>query len=307
MIEKFKNKDYKIKNHLNCFPSLSSIRFNVLMSMIHYQTSKMDNPEVITTIENFFVESIKKRAKSDIFAENSNIELSKKELNELLSKRSLNKPSIQESRELGKILVALASLTHGLYNDWTTDYNYEISGPYQFGPKTLFIRNFPDNKPIDLWKNLDWHFHNVSIITLYQNLDAKIAFVGCHITYSSNTVENLIGYNLQIDGREIKGIKSLLKIEKEMLSIAARQYETYMNMNFEDQKIKYLFQEGYQFKKLFELVEMDWRPSQEMIERVKNKKLIENIFPTYDLSYNQFKEVFGGNKLISAYKKVKAK
>ncbi len=301
MICKFEEKGLKIKDCLSYFPNLSSTRFIMLINTIQYQTSKMNNPKLIAKIQDFFVESLMFRAKEDLFSKEKNIDLDDKQLNNLLNERKINIAGKEESKEIGKILAGLASLTHGLYNDWSTDFNYEISGPYIKNNKTILIRSFADLKPIEIWPEINWKFKNISIITEYTDLSAKIAFVGCHILYSANTVEKLTGYNLKIDDKEVNGLEQLKKIREELMSVASLQYEKFMNMDFEGQKIKYVFQEHYQLKKLFELVGMDWKPSSEIISRIKDKQLIENVFPSYEMTIEDYKEDFGFNKLVKAY------
>ncbi len=302
LVNKFNENGYSIKDHLNYFPNLSSTRFLVLMTIIHYQTSKMDDPHLITNVVDFLVESIRLRAKKDLFAIKSNIEFRKKDFENILTKNPLKAASLEESQELGKIFVALASLTHGLYNDWCTDYNYEISGPYKVKGKMILLRSFPDNKPAGIWPDIKWKYKNISIVTEYEKLEAKIAFVGCHITYSDNVVQKLTGYSLKVDDKIIHGLSNLKKLRQDLMEISANQYEEFMNMDFEKQKIKYLEQENYQLKKLFDLVNMDWRPSALMLKRVKDKKLIKNVFPNYHMSLASYKKTFGINNLIKAYK-----
>jgi hypothetical protein len=301
MVKKFNEKGYKISDYLDYFPNLSSTRFIMLMNTIHYQTSKMDAPEIISSIQDFFVTSLKLRAKDDLFALEKNVELNDDQLNRLLMKRPVRSVGSEESRELGKILVALASLTHGLYNDWCTDLNYEISGPYVKDKKLYLIRSFPDSRPIDIWPEIDWQFKDFSIITEYEDFSAKMAFVGCHITYSASAVEKLTGYNFQIDGKEIMGLEELKKLRETLMPIAASQYEKFMGLGLEDQKIKYVMQEHYQLKKLFDLVGIDWKPTDEMMGKIINKKLIEGVIKSYDMTKAEYAERFGHNKMICAY------
>jgi hypothetical protein len=301
MIVKFEEKRLRISDHLNYFSNLSSTRFIILNNTIQYQTSGMDNPEMIVKIQDFFINSLKLRAKEDLFALEKNIDLDEKRLNELIKSRPFTKASFEESKELGKILVALASLTHGLYNDWCTDFNYEISGPYYRNNKTILIRSFPDSSPSSIWPEIDWSYNNFSIITEYENLTAKIAFVGCHIVYSDNVIKKLSGYNFRVDEKEIAGLDELKRLREKIMPIAVKQYEKFMGMDFENQKIKYVFQENYQIKMLFDLVGMDWKPSKEILDRIKNKELIKEIFSSYDMTMEKYMEIFGFNKLIRAY------
>lgn len=303
MILAFEHKGLKIENYLELFPNLSSTRFIILMNTIHYKISKIDNPEMITTIQNFFVKSLELRSKEDLFAYDKNIEYSDDEVREILENRQLKPASQEESREIGKILVALASLTHGLYNDWCTDFDYEISGPYKIDDEMILFRSFPDLNPKDIWPEIDWDFKDISIITTYKDIYAKIAFVGCHIIYTDNTVNNLTRYSVEVDGKKMDNLDKLQDFREKAMPIAAEQFEKYLEMDFEDQKIKFVFQEHYQLKRLFDLVKMDWRPDQKLIDRIKDKTLIEGVFPSYEMTLEQYAESFGGDKLIEAYLK----
>ncbi|MDO8443938.1 MAG: hypothetical protein Q7S80_00290 [bacterium] len=304
MILAFENKDLKIEDCLELFPNLSSTRFIILMDMIHYHLSKVENPEMVTTIQTFFVKSLKLRSKEDLFAYDKNIEYADDEVRKKLENHQLKPASQEESREIGKILVALASLTHGLYNDWCTDFDYEITGPYKIDDEMILLRSFPDLNPKDIWPKIVWDFKDVSIITTYKNIDAKIAFVGCHITYTDNTVNNLTRYNVEVDGKKLDNLDKLRDFREKVMPIAAEQFEKYLGMNFEDQKIKFVFQEHYQLKKLFDLVEMDWRPDRKLLDRIKDKALIEDVFPSYEMTLKHYSGSFGGDKLIEAYSRV---
>lgn len=302
MVRKFKEKGFLVEKNLRFFPTVSSLRLIVLINIFHNQNSKENFPNIIVEVQDFFVKAVIAKTKgNDFFANGTNIELTEEEIENLLKKRPLKATSIDESRELGKILVALASLTHGLYNDFCTDFNYEISGPYYHSEKMILLRSFPESRPKELWPEIDWDFNNFSIITEYKGIKARIELVGCHINYTDNVINHLTAFNFQMDGKEIFGLDELKKLREKLMPIAARQYEILLAMDFEQQKIKYLEQEHYQLKKLFELVGMDWRPNPEILERIKDKKLIEGIMSDYNLSKEQYMEQFGMNKLIKAY------
>ncbi|MFH0969541.1 MAG: hypothetical protein V1804_03485 [Patescibacteria group bacterium] len=301
MIVKFEEKGFKIGDYLDLFPNLSSTRLIILVNAIQYQTANLNDPEMIVKIQDFLVDSLKIRAKEDFFALEKNVELNDGQLNKILNSRPFVKVSIDESKEIGKILVALASLTHGLYGDWSPDFSYEISGPYYRDNKMILNRSFPDLRPKDIWPEIDWSYKDFSIITEYENLTAKIAYVGCHIIYSDNVIEKLVGYSFRIDEQEISGLEKLKGLREELMLIAANQYEKFMGMDFENQKIKFVFQENYQLKKLFDLVGMDWKPSKDILDRIKGKELIKDVFPSYDITMEKYMETFGANSMIKAY------
>lgn len=303
LVKSFRRKGLKIEEHLDSFPNLSSTRFILLLAAIHYQLTTLNNPKLITSVCNFLIDSIKLRSKTGLFPDDNNVEYSEAELEALLKRRPLHEASLEESREIGKILAALASLVHGLHNDWCTDLSYEITGPYTHQHKTILVRSFADLKPTEIWPEADWNFKDISILTSYKDLSAEIIYVGCHITYDRSTVENLSRFNFIVDGKEITNVAGLKALREKLMVVATNQYEKYLNMDFESQKEKFLYQEHYQLKKLFEIAGLDWKPSREILQRIKGKKLIENIFPTYDLTKREYRKYFGGDKLIAAYKR----
>lgn len=301
LVAEFKNRGWSVQDYLEHFPNLSSNRFILLLSILHYKISGMKSPEKFRDIVEFLYSGITLRAKKDVCAECSNIGMNEDDLSALLKSNNIWTPSLTESKEVGKILSALATLVHGLYNDWCTDYSYEISGPYEAEGKLVLIRTFSNLHPSELWPDISWYFKQCSLITMYEDLSANIELVGCHITYSGNTVEKLQGYSLELDGKEIHGESELKKVREMIMPCAVEQYEKMSQMDFESQKIKYLEQEGYQLKNLFDQVDMDWKPSAEMIERVKGVTDLPSPFPDYQMSVPEYLENFGFNELRSIY------
>ena len=84
-----------------------------------------------------------------------------------------------------------------------------------------------------------------------------------------------------------------------MVSIASTLPE-----NFEKLKEKVLLQECYQLHEFFDFLGMEWRPTQEMITRIKNKELCKNLY-TYGklFSFKEYYKEFGINNLKKVYSK----
>ena len=74
-------------------------------------------------------------------------------------------------------------------------------------------------------------------------------------------------------------------------------------MKFEELKTKALWQECYQLNELFNSINMDWRPDKQMIERVKNKRLLKNLYPLGEMiDYKTYCDKFGIRELKELYK-----
>ncbi|MFH0973513.1 MAG: hypothetical protein V1817_01850, partial [Candidatus Micrarchaeota archaeon] len=67
---------------------------------------------------------------------------------------------------------------------------------------------------------------------------------------------------------------------------AAQRYEIFRNLDFEEQKAKMVWLEHHAYSRLFAALGMDWKPSNEILERVKGKPLAnsEKVYAELDHS-----------------------
>jgi len=303
------------KKVLNSLPPPSSIRGMMEFIVTHSLNLKKSKKEYdfnkTKKIMDFFTKALKNINQKDCFGYKKNIILNKKELEKLIEKIKWQKGNREISRNLGKLFLGSMHFVNALYNDWCTDNGVDVFGPYQvskyFGSNTiLVIRHFPNLKPWQVWpwtKNLK--HKEINIYTVYKNIKFEMDFVGVHTIYKGNLAKNLVSYALEVDGEFKNSLKEIKKISQYYLKLAEKQQNKMETLNFESIKQKILEQEYFQLKDFFKLVGQNDKPSLEIKKRVKNKKLIKNLYPleTYKLSNREISEKFGINFLKKIYKK----
>lgn len=294
----------RIAKHM---PNPSSCRFVFITICMHMKNGKITDKEKVRTICDFFYKVIKfKTSGKDVFAYDSNRMHTHREINSLLKKTKWIGGTEDVAREIGKLNVGCGTMVHTLYSDWMTDYSYEIYGPYDvskhFGEKSiLLMRDFEDLKP-DYWPSKKkFKYESIRVLTVYRNLTCKIAFVGCHSTYSGSLIPHLSKYALFADGKPIRGFEGLKKLAGHYLLKAQSTFAEYQKLGFEKQKRLYFFQEAYNLKSFFEGVGVEWRPPKAFFEAVKGKALLESPWPNYNLSLEEYCEKFGINNIKRAY------
>ncbi|MEK6924053.1 MAG: hypothetical protein AABW54_02345, partial [Candidatus Micrarchaeota archaeon] len=236
-------------------PNASACRFSFLLTIMHLQNARMTDKRAIKALCNFFRQAIAARMQGeDEFAFSANFTHAPSSVQALLQETAWETAGVEEARLLGKLVVGLATLVHGLYNDWFTDYSYEVSGPYAAAGKHLMlVREFDDLKPVEVWLEAQAFRHKrVSILAEYEGLECKIAFVGCHATFSRSLVDGLVRYAVFADGKQVTGRRALAELAEYFLKTAQEHYANYAAMGIEAQKEKYFLQEAYVFKWLFD-------------------------------------------------------
>jgi hypothetical protein len=307
-VQKFRKSGKTIGEISKAMPNSSSCRFILLIMVMHLKNARVTDKQKIRALCDFFVDVVRsKTTNSDLFAHDTNFAHTELEVDDFLNKTEWEAASAESAKEIGKTTVGLATLVHSLYNDWMTDYGYEICGPYdaskKFGGKhILLVRDFKDIKPVEIWPEAnDFKHKSIRLLTVYKDLDCKIAYVGCHTTYSGNLLDHLSHYAVYADGKQIKGLEGLAELSSYFLGIAQELFAKYSSLDFEEQKRKYFVQEAYQLKNFFEAVGVPWKPTQDFYERVAGKPLRESPWLDYGLSFEEYLEQFGMNNIARAY------
>jgi hypothetical protein len=262
---------------------------------------KRGSVESYRNVCNFFARMLMESCPDDPFGEKSNPLYSKEEVQKLVSKLNWQDATKDQARLVGQLITAAGSLVHGYYNDVVTDLGWETYGPYEVKfnniEHSFLIRHFPDLQP----KDLGWHTENLAsfkelfIYSLYQGVEWEIGFVGCHtIAVQGSPVEGMRKYLVVADSKELSDaeIKNLID---ELSRKAEAVYKNIRSLDFEKLKTLVMLQECYQFKNLFTASEIDWQPTAEMRNRIKNRPLLSGIFPHGKMmsSLSELEDTFG--------------
>ncbi len=276
-ITKIKSKGYKIGEVTKTFSCPSTLRVAFPFLIWEYQSSEPKNKAQFREISEYLVEILSYLAKKDIFAFQSNIAHTNEEIETILNKTDWQTGNSQAARELGKIYNSLASLTFALYGDFFPQDSQEIYGPYdaskKFGENTiLIIKHFPKIKAMEIWPEMEkLKYSDVKIFQVFKNVKFRCEMVGMHSIYEGDLINNLAAYFVVVDGIPQNSLEKIKELSNYFAEVATEQSTAYEKLSKEDLKKKILEVECYQFFDFFKLAEMDWRPTKEMLEAVKDK------------------------------------
>ncbi|MBI2130067.1 hypothetical protein HYU07_07620 [Candidatus Woesearchaeota archaeon] len=231
-------------------------------------------------IAKFFDSIISEKSKGDIYGFRSNIAHTGKEIIELCRKISFEKANPEIARFLGKLHTAAFHFVNGLYTDLYTDYGIENFGEYDvssiFGPgHIMVIKSFSDLKPMDLWPEIrDSPCKTLNIYAVYKNVKFRCDSISCHSVYEGDPINGMAYYAVGVDGILINSMEKLEKIREAIEGCSIEQWKRLISQEKEQLKIKALMQRCYVLKNMFELLGIEWKPSADMINAVKDKLLI---------------------------------
>ncbi len=275
------NKSYQEIKHL--LPTTSNLVAILQKIVPCWRGYVIKNPKEVQRVVNFVARMLMEARPEDPFGEAKNPCLNEKEVAEVINRTPWQNANPEIAKNLGRLITSAGSLVHGFYNDVVTDYGWDAYGPFDIivdGEKRqLLIRHFPDMQP-DLWPNeFLSSVKEVKIFQVYKGVEWKIGCVGCHtIVVSGNPIDGLEKFALEVDGKFVDTDVARTLIE-EFAVKAEKIYREIRSMSFEDLKKKVILQECYQLNKLFTEAGIDWHPTSEMYERVKDKELITGIVP----------------------------
>ncbi|MBU1037369.1 hypothetical protein KKF32_05115 [Patescibacteria group bacterium] len=295
------NKHFKDIKYL--LPPPSNIRAILLKLIASYHASSIKNKNEYKLVANFFAKILQESCTNDPFSLTSNPYHSKEEIRDLVQTIPWKEADTTIARKIGQLITAVGSLVHGQYNDVVTDLGWETYGPYQIQHLkqnyTLLIRHFPNLAPKELWpQKYLASAKELIIYALYQDVKWEIYVVGCHtVSKKGNPVTGMKKYAVIADDKTVSQEK-MIEFIKESSNKAEAVYQEIKGMDFEQLKLMVMTQECYQLKLLFDKADINWKPTKEMLERIKNKPLLKNIFPhgKFIETADEFMKIFGVKK-----------
>jgi hypothetical protein len=259
---------------IKALPSFGSLRyiFYTLVNMAGYLDYDKDKARVIF---DFFASAMRSvSADENIFNEHENILRTGRQLKPAV--HGLKKvSSAEEKKTVAKLIGILAMYNHALYNDFSTEFGYNIEGPYRVaGGCQLLVRHYPKLDSWELWPSLaGMKLSRIVIYSSYKQTRFRMRFVTTHLTTTDNYQDRLAAYSVLVDGRPVSDQSALSALTGELAGMTARIYREQKKLNFEQVKEKFLLQQAYELKGLFDLAGLDWRPDKAFLDRVKNKRL----------------------------------
>ncbi|MFA5878150.1 MAG: hypothetical protein WC845_02165 [Candidatus Staskawiczbacteria bacterium] len=276
-IEIIKKKGYPQEEIAKTFSCPSALRCAFLYMTWEYGFSDHSRKKEFNEIAEFFVDVLGHMMKEDIFCLNRNIFHNDQEIKDIFGSVPWSVADTQIARELGKLYTSCAALAFALYRDFFPQISHEVYGPYdassKFGKDTiLVIKHFPKLFPKEIWPSLEYKYGDIKIFQVFKNVKFRCELIGMHTVYEGDIMNGLVVYAVMAGGKFV-GIEEIKNMSREIAEITTKQIQVYDSMPMEEIKKKTLEWECYQFFDFFQLAGMDWRPTIEMMDAVKNKKI----------------------------------
>ena len=272
-----KEKNYSKRKIAKSFSCPSILRWTLWLFALEYQHTQSKNKVQFKEITEFFVDILNYIMQKDIFSRRSNIAHNSEEIEEILKTTPWIIANPQITREAGKLYTSSAALVFALYRDFFPQDSHEVYGPYnaenKFGENAiLIIKHFPKIHPSELWPELNHKYKDVKIFHIMKDVKFKCDIIGMHTIYKGDIINNTLAFAVMINGKFIT-IDEIKLASQEIAQIATDQFQVYDFMSSGQIKEKLLEWECYQFVDFFKLANMDWRPTKEMLEAIKNKEI----------------------------------
>jgi|GEM_PF-3186017 len=292
--------DIKIHRSLPDYACLKYI-FYTLVNMAAYYN--YDDKKAIKIFD-FFIKNMSSLTNyGNLFNEKSNLIKTEAEINEII--QNLTETDDAQRKLIARLSGSLAMYSHALYNDYSTEFGYNIEGPYRIGDKVLLIKNYPDLKPTKLWKELEeTELKNIKIYGLYGDKNIKMRFVSTHILAKENYQKTLEKHLVFLNGKVVNDLDELKNATEEIALNASKIYLKTKSLSFENVKLKFLEQQAYELKDFMILSRLDWKPDKSFKLAIKNKKLVEEFIKLpYPKNQREYEDYIGVSYLKRIYDK----
>lgn len=253
---------------------LPSQTYFLLLDLKASRTEKRERER----LANFYFDMLREMRKDDIYGFKSHILRIDGEVNSLLKKIKLQDASPEIAKLLAQIYNGMYNLGAGLYLDFYMDYVLENEGPYDvskiFGPGCiLIIKRAKGFKPVEVWpETKGFVADEIVLYTVYRNVNYRTDAISVHSVYEGDTINGLVKFAVEIDGKTVNSVSGLKKLRTELEKASVEQWGRLLNLDFETQKIKGLEIRMYGMRGVFERLDIDWRPTSEMLKAIKGKK-----------------------------------
>ena len=304
-IKKLRSSGVKTEQVLASLPGHSSMKFN-LFELAYMFRSAQTNDAKVRCIVDFFIEVLEARAVHSAWWADTQVK-SYMYATDIVKEKKLVVAEASSTKSVAQIIAGCAMLVHGLYNDFATDYSYDVYGPYDVSSvyqsgSALWVKEFVDLNPVELWpERKTFPYKTIKIFVVYRNVDSEFFYTGSHTNYKQNLLEQSTHVHVEVDGELVTNPTALKSIRDVILKDASEHFVMCKKFSFEKQKEVWLWQMCYQFKNFFSFLGLDWRPNQQMFEAVKGKDL-EVYYPkefVFDRAWCD--EYLGANFLKKAY------
>ncbi|MCW6159491.1 MAG: hypothetical protein LVQ95_00155 [Candidatus Micrarchaeales archaeon] len=255
-------------------------------------------------VVNFYRKILEAYSPEDPFSyHGTNKMYNKEEVSRITKRLKWQQNNPEALREVNKLLASLASITYAIYNDFFPCLGREFHGPYDvskaFGKGTCMIsRDYFNIKPTHLWKHCkNYKYKSVNVLGIYRNLKIKFDFWGNYISLDDMN-RKLLYYAVIVDGKQASTPKRIKEISEYLAKKTVEQVRRVDRMSFEQTKLQFQKMAESFFKEMYDAAGIDWRPTREMKEKIKGKKLLKHFTQWAEGRIITPKEIKRGKRIL---------
>ncbi len=279
--EKAQEKQLTPSDLKKCFLGPLFLRQELVNTMFFAKSCNYDKEKTMTLLS-WFKDILFEKCSEDPFGFNSTKILTRDDVAYLMKMFPFRQVEQKEAREAAKLIHACEELSWSYFFDWNYWQCFEVYGPYELpNNRKLLLRAFTDLAPAEVWPHaVNFEPSTIYVYTVYKDVvDVTLDFWS-HV----NTKDNLpakMTYLLVLEhGRIVNNFAELTALVKKMEVAAVMQGKRFQELlSFEELKQKEIQTRYYAYRYLFNLLELDWRPPQAVLENVKDKPLLNFKFP----------------------------
>ncbi|MEK7084319.1 MAG: hypothetical protein AAB932_03740 [Patescibacteria group bacterium] len=220
--------------------------------------------------------------------EGTNLIHTPEEIDQFLSGSHPATPDI--ARRLGRLISACYHFGHAAYSDMNPETVYDNYGSYDVagtlpyppfrreGTYIVVVKEFNNLRPVELWpETASLPCESIRIVCLYEDVKMSIDNI-THVTYDGDIINGLRQYRLMVDGHDAK-IEEVSKLTDAIATMAIQVFQKFQSLDFEKRKETYFYQKAYVYKRIYDRLGQDWRPSEEILAEARGKPLCQVILP----------------------------
>lgn len=257
------------------FPSTSELRGTMFFELWLTKFAKVSKEQRLKIFD-FFSQALKALCLEDPYGQSKNLIHSGEKIENLVSKTSLASPEI--ARKLGRLVSACYHLGHAFYSDMHPTVVYDNYGPYHLANGQMIVVKDFGNFVTSLWReSQNFTFNHIQIVAVYRGVGMAVDSVS-HVQYVGDPIAGLEKFVVLVDGKEVSADR-LVELSEVIENVAIASFTRFKALDFENKKKLYLFQKAYTYKKLYDKLGQNWRPSQEILDEAKGKPLYQPNWP----------------------------
>lgn len=190
--------------------------------------------------------------------------------------KRLQPANAEVARTLGRLANACYSLSYGLYSDMNPQLTYDNFGPYPQPDGRMFaVKIFHNLRPVELWpETVKIPVDGIEIGALFEEVDLEVDCV-THAVYKGDQINGLRGWTCSMDGKTATA-ENVDTARKAIEESAIAIYEKVRPLDLEAKKELYWRQKAWGYKSLFDALELDWLPPEEVFQFARGKPLFQN-------------------------------